>query len=83
MFKTTNEVRCLAKKYAVNKVVIIPIPKVIANPFTGPDPNAKRIIAAIKQMHEDIKSGRRGDFDVRDYYHNQIIEQIFSILLRD
>ena len=29
-------------------------------------------------MHQDIKSGRRGDFDVRDYYHNQIIERIFS-----
>ena len=26
---------------------MIPIPKVIAKPFTGPDPKAKRIIAAI------------------------------------
>ena len=26
----------------------MPIPKVIAKPFTGPDPNAKSIIAAIK-----------------------------------
>ena len=48
MFKTTNEVRCLAKKYAVKSVVIIPIPKVIAKPFTGPDPKANKIIAAIK-----------------------------------
>ena len=40
--------RCLAKKYAVNRVVKIPIPKVIANPFTGPDPKANKIIAAIK-----------------------------------
>ena len=47
-FKTISEVKCLAKKYAVNKVVTIPIPKVIANPFTGPDPKAKRIIAAIR-----------------------------------
>ena len=47
-FKTTNEVRCLAKKYAVKRVVIIPIPKVIAKPFIGPDPKANRIIAAIK-----------------------------------
>ena len=38
----------IIEKYAVNKVVTIPIPKVIANPFTGPDPNAKRIIAAIR-----------------------------------
>ena len=28
--------------------VIIPIPKVIANPFTGPDPKANNMIAAIK-----------------------------------
>ena len=47
MFKTTNEVRCLAKKYAVKSVVVIPIPKVIAKPLTGPDPNANKIIAAI------------------------------------
>ena len=38
----------------------------------------KRIKASIQQMYDDIKSGRRGDFDVRDYYHNQIIEQMFS-----
>ena len=38
VFKTIIEVRCLAKKYAVNNVVIIPIPKVIAKPFTGPEP---------------------------------------------
>ena len=29
-------------------------------------------------MYNDIKSGKRGDFDVRDYYHNQIIERLFS-----
>ena len=33
-------------------------------------------------MYDDIKSGKRGDFDVRDYYHNQIIEQIFSTARR-
>ncbi len=38
----------------------------------------KKILASIEQMHQDIKSGKRGDFDVRDYYHNQIIERIFS-----
>ena len=36
----------------------------------------------LEQMLADIKSGRRGDFDVRDYYHNQIIEQIFSTARR-
>ena len=42
------DVRCLAKKYAENRVVIIPIPSVIAKPLTGPDPKAKSIVAAIK-----------------------------------
>ena len=32
----------------MNKVVTMPIPKVIAKPFTGPDPKANKIIAAIK-----------------------------------
>jgi len=41
-----------------------------------------KIKASIQQMYDDIKSGRRGDFDVRDYYHNQIIEQIFSTARR-
>ena len=40
--------RCLAKKYAVKSVVTIPMPNVIANPLTGPDPKANNIIAAIK-----------------------------------
>ena len=48
LFKTIIEVRCLAKKYAVKSVVIIPIPNVIANPFTGPEPKAYKMIAAIK-----------------------------------
>ncbi len=39
--------RCLAKKYAVKRVVIIPIPNVTAKPFTGPDPNTNKITAAI------------------------------------
>ena len=29
-------------------MVIIPIPNVIANPLTGPDPKANKIIAAIR-----------------------------------
>ena len=47
LFNTTRDVKCLAKKYAVNNVVTIPIPKVIANPFTGPDPRINKITAAI------------------------------------
>ena len=36
-----------------------------------------KILASLEQMRTDIKSGRRGDFDTRDYYHNRIIERIF------
>ena len=32
----------------MKSVVTIPIPNVIANPLTGPDPKANNIIAAIK-----------------------------------
>ena len=32
----------------------------------------------MKQMYEDIRSGRRGDFDARDYYHNRIIDRLFK-----
>ena len=32
----------------MKRVVTIPIPKVIAKPFTGPEPNANNITAAIK-----------------------------------
>ena len=36
-----------------------------------------KILASLEEMRNDIKSGRRGDFDVKDYYHNRIIERIF------
>ena len=36
-----------------------------------------KILASLEQMYTDIKSGRRGDFDVKDYYHNRIIEGLF------
>ena len=36
-----------------------------------------KILASLEEMYTDIKSGRRGDFDVRDYYHNRIIESLF------
>jgi len=38
----------------------------------------KRILASMKQMYEDIRSGRRGDFDARDYYHNRVIDKLFK-----
>ena len=37
----------------------------------------KKILASLQEMRNDIKSGRRGDFDVKDYYHNRMIEKIF------
>ncbi len=36
-----------------------------------------KILASLEEMYKDIKSGRRGDFDVKDYYHNRIIEGLF------
>ena len=36
-----------------------------------------KILASLEEMRKDIKSGRRGDFDVKDYYHNRIIEKLF------
>jgi len=41
-----------------------------------------KILASLEQMYEDIKSGRRGDFDVRDYYHVQVIGSLFSAARR-
>jgi len=37
----------------------------------------KKMLASMKQMYEDIRSGRRADFDARDYYHNIVIAQLF------
>jgi len=37
----------------------------------------KKILASLQEMRNDIKSGRRGDFDVKDYYHNRMIERLF------
>ena len=30
-------------------------------------------------MYTDIKSGRRGEFDTKDYYHNRIIGREFYL----
>jgi len=37
-----------------------------------------KALASMKLMYEDIKSGRRGEYDARDYWHNQQIDRIFS-----
>ena len=37
----------------------------------------KKMLASMKRMYEDIRSGRRADFDARDYYHNIVIAQLF------
>ena len=29
-------------------------------------------------MYRDIRAGRRGEFDARDYYHNQMIDKLFK-----
>ena len=28
-------------------------------------------------MYTDIYSGKRGEFEAKDYYHNQLIHQLF------
>ena len=38
----------------------------------------KKILASMNEMYFDIRSGRRGDFDARDYYHNRMIDRLFS-----
>ena len=45
MYKTVNN---LAMKYTEKRVVKMPTPNVNENPFIGPDPIKKRIIAANK-----------------------------------
>ena len=37
-----------------------------------------KIIASIEKMYEDIKFGKRGQYDARDYYHNIIIKRLFD-----
>ena len=38
----------------------------------------KKILSSMNEMYFDIRSGRRGDFDARDYYHNRMIDKLFS-----
>ena len=37
-----------------------------------------KIIASMQLMYSDIRAGRRGEFDARDYYHNQVINRLFK-----
>ena len=37
-----------------------------------------KIIASMQLMVADIKAGRRGDFNARDYYHNIMIDRLFK-----
>tara|TARA_R100000234_G_scaffold16665_1_gene9062 strand:- start:442 stop:1848 length:1407 start_codon:yes stop_codon:yes gene_type:complete len=37
-----------------------------------------RILASLKERDNDIKSGKRGDYDNKDYYHNKVIGRIMA-----
>ena len=37
-----------------------------------------KIISSMQLMVSDIKAGRRGDFNARDYYHNRILDRLFK-----
>jgi len=37
-----------------------------------------KAVASMEQMYSDIKSGRRADFDARDYWHNRQIDRMFQ-----
>ena len=37
-----------------------------------------KIIASLELMRSDIRNGRRGDFNARDYYHNRMIDRLFK-----
>tara|TARA_R100001443_G_scaffold36244_1_gene50089 strand:+ start:3963 stop:7667 length:3705 start_codon:yes stop_codon:yes gene_type:complete len=36
-----------------------------------------KIIASLDQMYKDIRSGRRGQYQPRDYYHNKVLNDLF------
>ena len=37
-----------------------------------------KMIASMEKMYEDIRSGKRAQFNARDYYHNRIIDRLFK-----
>ena len=38
----------------------------------------ERIIASIQLMKADIRAGKRGEYNARDYYHNLVIDKLFK-----
>jgi hypothetical protein len=36
------------------------------------------MIASMEKMYEDIRAGKRAQFNARDYYHNRIIDRLFK-----
>ena len=38
----------------------------------------KKVIASIDEMNRVIRSGKRGDFEVSDFMHNDLIDKIFT-----
>ena len=36
------------------------------------------MIASMDLMYADIRAGKRGQFNARDYYHNRIIDTMFK-----
>ena len=38
----------------------------------------KRMLASMEEMYSDIRSGKRAQFNARDYYHNRIIDRLFK-----
>ena len=41
-----------------------------------------RIIASMRERDNDIKSGKRGEYDNKDYYHNRVIGRLFAQIRR-
>ena len=37
-----------------------------------------RIIASMEERYKDIKSGKRGEYDNKDYYHNRVIGRLMT-----
>ena len=41
-----------------------------------------RIIASLEERDNDIKSGKRGEYDNKDYYHNRVIGRLMAQIRR-
>ena len=37
-----------------------------------------KALASMQEMYNDIRSGRRAEFDARDYWHNRAIDKLFQ-----